>query len=46
MKHAMEERNTEAQEAAKAFSDEVKAGLLDPKSEDFDQGAPPLLTPG
>ena len=40
----MEERNTEAQAAAKSFSEDLKAGLLDPQSEDFNQGQPPPIT--
>ena len=39
MRKAMAERNEEAQKAATAFAEDLKAGTLDPKAEDFNQGA-------
>ena len=39
MEKAIQERNEAAQKAATSFAEDLKAGILDPKSEDFNQGA-------
>ena len=38
MRKAMERRNSTAQATAKAFGEDLKAGLLDIKADDFNQG--------
>ena len=39
MRKAMEDRNQEARQSAEAFLQDVKSGTLDPKAENFNQGA-------
>lgn len=38
IKKALQERNADAIASAKVFADDIKSGVLDPKSEDFNQG--------
>ena len=38
IKKALQERNADAVASAKVFADDVKSGVLNPNSEDFNQG--------
>lgn len=45
MKEALNDRNEEARKAAASFRDDLKAGILDPKADGFNQGQATLPDP-